>query len=100
MARALAAACGPGQRGISEEAREAEQVMGIEPMLVVWDKRKEWTHSGSCRCVLEGQLGADSCLSCQGRKAAVRQSGRTLRLARRRPATTYSTVTLFAKFLG
>jgi hypothetical protein len=33
--------------------------MGIEPMLVVWDKRKEWPLPGSCRCILEGPLVAD-----------------------------------------
>jgi len=32
--------------------------MGIEPMLVDWDKLKEWPFPGSCRCVLEGQLVA------------------------------------------
>ncbi len=34
--------------------------MGIEPILVVWDKRKEWPFPGSCRCILEGPLVAYS----------------------------------------
>jgi hypothetical protein len=36
--------------------------MGIEPMLVVWDARKEWPLTGSFRCVLEGPLLAGSYL--------------------------------------
>ena len=34
--------------------------MGIEPTLVVWDKRKQWPLPGSCRGVLEGPLLAYS----------------------------------------
>ncbi len=39
-----------------DENLEVERVMGIEPMLVDWDKRKQWPLPGSCRCVLEGPL--------------------------------------------
>jgi hypothetical protein len=31
----------------SEPRLELERVMGIEPMRVVWDKRKEWPLSGT-----------------------------------------------------
>jgi hypothetical protein len=36
-----------------------ERVMGIETTLVIWDKRKQWPLSRSCRCVLKGPLLAD-----------------------------------------
>jgi hypothetical protein len=51
-------AAGPRQR-------ELERVMGVEPTLVAWDKRKQWPLPGSCRCVLEGPLlAADSTGRC------------------------------------
>ena len=36
------------------------EATGIEPTLVVWDKRKEWPLPRRCRCVLEGPLLAGS----------------------------------------
>ena len=39
------------------------EATGIEPTLVVRDKRKEWPLPRRCRCVLEGPLVADFTLS-------------------------------------
>ncbi len=48
---------------LSQPSKEVERVMGIEPTLVVLDKRKQWPLPGSCRCVLKGPLLADPTLS-------------------------------------
>jgi len=63
----------------AEAGQKLGRVMPIEPMLEVWNKRKEWPLPGSCRCVLEGPLLADSTRS--RTSAYMVKSGRSESLA-------------------